>query len=63
MNNQEIFSLIKNKQEEIDKLIDPTTFILNDRVVQLQKEIAELQEQCQHEYDNDICKYCGKEKI
>lgn len=61
MTNEEIFSLITDKREKIEKLTDFTTFVLNKEVVDLQNEIEELQAQCTHDYKDGLCKYCGKE--
>lgn len=63
MTNQEIFSLITEKREKIEKLTDFTTFVLNKEVVELQNEIENLQAQCTHDYQNRLCKYCGKEGL
>ena len=62
MNGPEIFSLVTKKKERIEELIDPTIFVLNKEVVQLQNDIAELQKECPHEYEKGVCKYCGKEE-
>ena len=61
MTGIEIFALVTAKKQQIEELIDPTTFVLNKKVVALQKEITELQNECPHEYINGICKHCGKE--
>ena len=61
MNSPEIFSLVTKKRQRIEELFDPTTFVLNKEIEQLQDEIAQLQESCSHKYENKICKYCGKE--
>lgn len=62
MNGLEIFSLVTKKKQRIEELLDPTTFVLNKEVVELQNDIAELQKECPHEYENGTCKYCGKEE-
>lgn len=62
MTGLEIFSLVEEKKKKIEDLIDPTTFVLNREVVELQTEIYQLQKQCPHEYENHVCKYCGKEE-
>ena len=63
MTNQEIFSLVTEKKEKIKKLTDFTTFVLNKEVIELQNEIENLQAQCMHDYQNGLCKYCGKEEL
>lgn len=62
MNGPEIFSLVTKKKERIEELFDPTTFVLNKEAQKLQEEITELQENCPHEFNEGICKYCGKEE-
>ena len=60
MTNQEIANKIKELNEKKEALIDPTTFVLNEEVVLIDREIFDLQGQCAHEYENDVCKWCGK---
>ena len=62
MNGPEIFSLIKTKKDRIEELIDPTTFVLNKEVEVLQAEIENLQQECRHEYEDGMCRYCGKQE-
>ena len=62
MNGLEIFSLVSKKKQRIEELFDPTTFVLNKEVEALQQDIAELQKDCPHEFDEGVCKYCGKEE-
>lgn len=46
---------------ELEKLTQEFVFVLNPRIVALQKEIKELQAQCEHDYDeNGVCKICCK---
>ena len=62
MNGLEIFSLVSKKKQRIEELLDPTTFVLNKEVEALQQDIAELQKNCPHEFNEGVCKYCGKEE-
>ena len=62
MTNVEIFNLVKEKKEKIENLLDPTTFVLNPEVAQLEKEISELQAQCKHEFFHHFCKFCNLEE-
>ena len=62
MNSFEIYTLILEKKQKIEELLDPTTFVLNKEVEALQNEIAELQEKCTHKYNDGVCEYCGKEE-
>ena len=61
MTGIEIFTLVTAKKQQIEELIDPTTFVLNKKVAALQEEIIELQNKCPHEYIDGVCKHCGKE--
>ncbi len=47
-----------NKQ--IEELLCPSKFTLNNTVLELQKEIWDLQEQCNHKYNEGFCEYCYK---
>ena len=38
--------------------MDPTTFVLNPRIGEINKEIKELQAQCQHNFVNGVCEFC-----
>ena len=62
MTGLEVFSLVQTKRKRIEDLFDPTTFVLNKEVQQLQEEIYNLQKECPHEYENHICKFCGMEE-
>ena len=63
MNGPEIFSLVTKKRQRIEELFDPTTFVLNKEVAALQQDIAELQKECPHKYNEGVCEYCGKEEV
>ena len=60
MTNIELFQAVQDRKERIEELFDPTTFVLNPEVVRLEKEIEQLQSQCQHEF-NEVgeCEICG----
>ena len=62
MDGLEIFTKIEGHKKRIEDLIDPTTFVLNPEIEQLQKEIMKLQQKCPHCYIECVCKYCGKEE-
>lgn len=62
MTEKEIFTRVSNNRKKIEELTDYTTFVLNPEIVRLEDEIEALQYICKHEYENQICKYCGKEK-
>lgn len=44
--------------QEIEQLMDPTTFVLNPRIQEIDKEIRTLQTECKHNFVNGICEFC-----
>ena len=44
--------------QEIEQLMDPTTFVLNPRIQEIDKEIRTLQAECKHNFVNGICEFC-----
>lgn len=64
MTDRTTFELIKEKEAQIEELLDPSTFTLNPKVVELQQDIENLRSECSHEYavaDGACsCKHCGK---
>ena len=56
--SQEIKKRIDELSLEAEKLMDPTTFVLNPRIVEIDKEIKELQSKCQHNFVNGVCEFC-----
>ena len=60
MTEKELFQAIQEKKNKIEELFDPTTFVLNPEVVKLEKEIEQLQSQCQHIFTKTgECEICG----
>lgn len=62
MDGQEIFAFVKNKEKQIEDLIDPTTFVLNPEIAKLQKEIDEVRANCKHSFVSGVCEYCGSDE-
>ena len=56
--SKEIKKKIDELSLEIEKLMDPTTFVLNPRIGKIDKEIRELQAKCQHNFVNGVCEFC-----
>ena len=52
---------IKQKIENNNQIIE-SQFTLNNTVRKLLAENAELQKQCQHQYEGGYCIYCYKEE-
>lgn len=51
---------IQQLEEELESAVDLGSFILNYRVLEIQKQIEELQSKCQHHYVDGICIHCHK---
>lgn len=62
MTGSEIFEKISQKRKEIEDIIDPTTFVLNPRIKELEQEIDELQSICKHCFVEGVCIHCTKEE-
>ena len=61
--SKEIRIKMNQLSEEAEHLIDPTTFVLNPRIVAINQEIEELQSKCQHHFVKGICEFCDLEAI
>lgn len=46
--------------QQIEKCLSPNIFTLNNTVLELQKEIWDLQQECNHKYNEGYCEYCYK---
>lgn len=62
MTQLEIKQKIESNNQIIESLFTPNQFTLNNTVRKLLAENAELQKQCQHQYDSGYCIYCYKEE-
>ena len=56
--SQEIKKRIDELSLEAEQLMDPTTFVLNPRIGEINKEIHQLQAQCKHNFVNGTCEFC-----
>ena len=56
--SQEIKKKIDELSLEVEQLMDPTTFVLNPRISEIDKEIKALQAQCQHNFVDGVCEFC-----
>ena len=61
--SKEIRIKMDQLSEEAERLMDPTTFVLNPRIVAINQEIEELQSKCQHHFVEGICEFCDLEAI
>ena len=60
MSPSEIKSRIDLLNSQLEQLLQPNKFTLNNLVVEITAEIDNLQSQCEHEYVNNFCNYCYK---
>ena len=61
MTGQEIRDKINFIYTEIDKISERDTFVLNENIKRLYERLNEIQNKCEHEFENGICIYCDKE--
>ena len=61
--SKEIRIKMNRLSEEAERLMDPTTFVLNPRIVAINKEIEELQSKCQHHFVEGMCEFCDLEAV
>ena len=61
--SKEIRIKMNQLSEEAERLMDPTTFVLNPRIVAINQEIEELQSKCQHNFVDGMCEFCNLEAI
>ena len=62
LTKEQIKEKIDGNNAIIESLFTPNQFTLNNTVAQLLKENNELQNICEHEYENGYCNYCYKEE-
>jgi hypothetical protein len=60
MSPSEIKNRIDLLNDQLEQLLQPNKFTLNNLVVEVTAEIDKLQSQCEHEYVNNFCIYCYK---
>lgn len=56
---EEIKKLIQEKNDEIHSLLNPNIFTLNNQVRDLMEEIADLQNNCPHNFIDGYCEFCN----
>ena len=61
--SKEIRIRMNQLSEEAERLMDPTTFVLNPRIVAINQGIKELQSKCQHHFVEGMCEFCDLEGI
>lgn len=59
MTGKEISDNICEKYKRIKEIYDQGTFTLNNEIELLFKEIMSLQKKCPHDFEKNVCIYCG----
>ena len=59
MTGEEIKVKINFNNQKIQSLLDPTVFILQPEVQKYIEDNEYLKSICPHEYENNVCIYCG----
>lgn len=62
MTPEEIRDKINFNNSMIEKLVDPSIFILQPEIEIYLKENDKLRKICSHKFENGFCVYCGKEE-
>lgn len=62
MEQQEIKKRILQLEVKLENLINPTQFTLNKEVDLILTEIENLRNICNHNFVNNKCEFCGREK-
>lgn len=61
ISNYQIQEEIRKRQLRIQEIYDPTSFVVNDEIIKLQKEIYALSQECTHDVLKDNrCIFCGR---
>jgi hypothetical protein len=56
----EIKRQIDDYNRQIELILSPNQFTLNNEITKITAKITELQEQCSHEFENGYCNWCYK---
>ena len=59
---KDTYELMHNLNEEYMKAIDPTSFVLNQKLLTIKAEMEKVQSKCDHIFENGACIVCGKEE-
>lgn len=62
MSPNEIKQAVERLEKEMEEVLDPSTFVLSARAIEIQEEITKIQNECVHKYKDGECIYCKKEK-
>ena len=53
---------IDQLNSQIKEMLSPSIFTLNNTILELQREIYDLQNSCNHKFHNGFCEYCYKKQ-
>ena len=62
MTGLQIKEKIDTNNKIIEKILNPSSFTLNNTIMELMVENNQLQEKCPHSYVGGYCEYCYKEE-
>ena len=54
------FTRVNSIEKELEKVVDPSVFVLNPRVMKLLNQLDDLRNHCDHKFTNGKCEICGK---
>lgn len=60
--SKEIKNRIDELKKEYDEIFDPSTFVLIPRLFEIENEITQLQNKCNHNFINGKCEFCYMEE-
>lgn len=63
MEGKEIKRRININNSEIELLLSPNRYTLNNAIAQLMQENLALQAECPHAFDHGYCIYCDMEEL
>lgn len=56
----QIYNRVKSIEDEIASIADPSTFVYNPKIGQLIMQLTEVQNECEHVFDDGFCIICGR---
>lgn len=62
LGNKLVTERVEHLYAKLNKVLDPSTFVLNKEAESIIAEIAEIQAKCHHVYKDGICTVCLMER-
>lgn len=59
---QQIKNQIDEYNRQIELLLSPNQFTLNNAIVDITNKISQLQQNCPHEFEDGYCNWCYKQE-